>query len=78
MVLADRKQTRRPCLEAPGQLSPPRQVSYEDVDKLRHQAVFSRTRIPHFMRDQERYLQHLDHIVAVNELDDSALQHLLP
>uniref|UniRef100_H3CBB0 Microtubule associated tyrosine carboxypeptidase 1 n=1 Tax=Tetraodon nigroviridis TaxID=99883 RepID=H3CBB0_TETNG len=53
-------------------------VSYEDVDKLRHLAVFSRTRIPHFMRDQERYLQHLDHIVAVNELDDLALQHLLP
>lgn len=53
-------------------------VSYEDVEKLRHLAVFSRTRIPHFMRDQERYLQHLDHIVAVNELDDVALQHLLP
>lgn len=30
------------------------------------------------MRDQERYLQHLDHIVAVNEVDDSTLQHLLP
>lgn len=48
------------------------------MEKLRHLAVFSRTRIPHFMRDQERYLQHLDHIVAVNELDDLALQHLLP
>lgn len=53
-------------------------MSYEDVEKLRHLAVFSRTRIPHFMRDQERYLQYLDHIVAVNELDDSALEHLLP
>ncbi|TWW67627.1 microtubule-associated tyrosine carboxypeptidase [Takifugu flavidus] len=53
-------------------------VSYEDVEKLRHLAVFSRTRIPHFMRDQERYLQYLDHIVAVNELDDAALEHLLP
>uniref|UniRef100_A0A3Q3X9M4 Uncharacterized protein n=1 Tax=Mola mola TaxID=94237 RepID=A0A3Q3X9M4_MOLML len=46
-------------------------VSYEDVERLRQLAVFSRTRIPHFMRDPERYLQHLDHIVAVNELDDS-------
>ncbi|XP_036950970.1 uncharacterized protein KIAA0895-like [Acanthopagrus latus] len=53
-------------------------VSFEDVERLRQLAVFHRTRIPHFMRDQERYLQHLDHIVAVNELDDSALQHLLP
>ncbi|KAF3686786.1 putative protein KIAA0895-like [Channa argus] len=53
-------------------------VSFEDVEKLCPLAVLSRTRIPHFMRDQERYLQHLDHIVAVNELDDSTLQHLLP
>lgn len=53
-------------------------VSYEDVERLRHLAVFHRTRIPHFMRDQERYLQHLDHIVAVNELDDETLQQLLP
>lgn len=48
------------------------------MEKLRHLAAFSRTRIPHFMHDQERYLQHLDHIVAVNELDDLVLQHLLP
>ncbi|XP_060924687.1 microtubule-associated tyrosine carboxypeptidase isoform X2 [Limanda limanda] len=53
-------------------------VSYEDVERLRHLAALQRTRVPHFMRDQERYLQHLDHIVAVNELDDAALQHLLP
>ncbi|XP_072235982.1 microtubule-associated tyrosine carboxypeptidase 1 [Leuresthes tenuis] len=53
-------------------------VSYEDVERLRHLAALPRTRIPHFMRDQVRYLQHLDHIVAVNELDDSALEQLLP
>lgn len=53
-------------------------VSFEDVERLRHLAVLPRTRIPHFMRDQQRYLQHLDHIVAVNELDDSTLEHLLP
>ncbi|XP_031179543.1 uncharacterized protein KIAA0895-like isoform X1 [Sander lucioperca] len=53
-------------------------VSFEDVERLRHLAVLPRTRIPHFMRDPERYLRYLDHIVAVNELDDSTLQHLLP
>ncbi|KAI1904558.1 hypothetical protein AGOR_G00006870 [Albula goreensis] len=53
-------------------------VSYEDVERLRHLAVLHRTRIPHFMQDQERYLQQLDHIVAVNELDDSQLQELIP
>ncbi|XP_026175600.1 uncharacterized protein KIAA0895-like [Mastacembelus armatus] len=53
-------------------------VSYEDVERLSHLAVLSRTRIPYFMRDQEQYLRHLDHIAAVNELDDSTLQDLLP
>ncbi|XP_054627805.1 microtubule-associated tyrosine carboxypeptidase isoform X2 [Dunckerocampus dactyliophorus] len=53
-------------------------VSYEDVERLRHLAVISNARIPHFMRDQDQYLQHLDHIVAVNKLDDATLQHLLP
>ncbi|XP_019723125.1 uncharacterized protein KIAA0895-like isoform X2 [Hippocampus comes] len=53
-------------------------VSYEDVEKLRNLAVINNARIPHFMQDQERYLQHLDHIVAVNKVDDSALQQLLP
>ncbi|KAJ3593958.1 hypothetical protein NHX12_006291 [Muraenolepis orangiensis] len=37
-----------------------------------------KTRIPHFMQDPERYLQHLDDIVAANELDDQQLQQLLP
>ncbi|XP_061594850.1 microtubule-associated tyrosine carboxypeptidase [Cololabis saira] len=53
-------------------------VSFEDVERLRPFAALQRTRIPHFMRDPERYLQHLDHIVAVNELDDSILEELLP
>ncbi|TRY71452.1 hypothetical protein DNTS_011725 [Danionella cerebrum] len=54
------------------------QVSYEDVEKLRHLAVLNGTRIPHFMQDEERYVQHLDHIVAVNELSDAELQELVP
>ncbi|KAK3533312.1 hypothetical protein QTP70_016022 [Hemibagrus guttatus] len=53
-------------------------VSYEDVERLRHLAVLRRTRIPHFMQDQERYLQQLDHIVVTNELNDAELQELLP
>ncbi|KAL2088459.1 hypothetical protein ACEWY4_015358 [Coilia grayii] len=53
-------------------------VSYEDVDRLRHLAVLHRTRIPHFMQDEERYLQHLDYIVEVNELNDAELQSLVP
>ncbi|XP_023807485.1 uncharacterized protein KIAA0895-like homolog [Oryzias latipes] len=53
-------------------------VSYEDVERLRPFADLSRTRIPHFMRDPEKYLHHLDHIVSINELDDSVLQQLLP
>ncbi|XP_012674694.1 uncharacterized protein KIAA0895-like [Clupea harengus] len=53
-------------------------VSYEDIDRLRHLAVLRRTRIPHFMRDVERYLQHLDYIVEVNELDDAELHNLVP
>ncbi|XP_028291301.1 uncharacterized protein KIAA0895-like isoform X2 [Gouania willdenowi] len=53
-------------------------VSYEDVDRLRPLASLSRTRIPHFMRDEQRYLQHLDHIVEVNELDQKELDLLLP
>ncbi|XP_061620780.1 microtubule-associated tyrosine carboxypeptidase 1 isoform X8 [Phyllopteryx taeniolatus] len=53
-------------------------VSYEDVEKLRHLTVINNPRIPHFMRDQDRYLQHLEHIVAVNKVDDLTLQELLP
>ncbi|XP_023683081.2 microtubule-associated tyrosine carboxypeptidase 1 [Paramormyrops kingsleyae] len=53
-------------------------VSYEDVERLRRLAVLQKTRIPHFMRDQERYLQQLDHIVTVNELVDDELQELIP
>ncbi|XP_062405341.1 microtubule-associated tyrosine carboxypeptidase [Sardina pilchardus] len=53
-------------------------VSYEDVERLRPLAVLHRTRIPHFMQDEERYLQHLDYIVEVNELDDAELQNLVP
>ncbi len=30
------------------------------------------------MQDEERYLQHLDHIVTVNELSDAELQELIP
>ncbi|XP_008308450.1 uncharacterized protein KIAA0895-like [Cynoglossus semilaevis] len=53
-------------------------VSYRDVERLRPLATLCRPRIPHFMKDQERYLQHLDYIVASNELNESTLERLLP
>ncbi|KAK7895609.1 hypothetical protein WMY93_020934 [Mugilogobius chulae] len=53
-------------------------VSFEDVERLRSLAVLSRTRIPHFMSDPEKYLSHLDHIMSVNELSDAELERLLP
>ncbi|XP_061671794.1 microtubule-associated tyrosine carboxypeptidase isoform X4 [Syngnathoides biaculeatus] len=53
-------------------------VSFEDVEKLRDLAVVNNARIPYFMQDQNQYLEHLDHIVAVNKVDDLMLQQLLP
>eukprot|EP00062_Callorhinchus_milii_P019974 gi/632975127/ref/XP_007904052.1/ PREDICTED: uncharacterized protein KIAA0895-like homolog [Callorhinchus milii] len=53
-------------------------VSFEDVDELKKHAVLDRTRIPHFMQDQERYLAQLDHIRAVNGLTDEELAELIP
>ncbi|XP_072288441.1 uncharacterized protein [Eucyclogobius newberryi] len=53
-------------------------VSFEDVERLRSLAVLSRTRIPHFMVDTDKYLSQLDHIVSVNELSDGELERLLP
>lgn len=53
-------------------------VSYEDVEHLRKFAVLAQTRIPHFMKDQQRYLEQLDHIVSANELNDEELCQLIP
>lgn len=53
-------------------------VSYEDVDRLKKFAVLDNPRIPHFLRDQERYQQQLDYIIEVNQLNDEELSSLLP
>ncbi|XP_069757136.1 microtubule-associated tyrosine carboxypeptidase 1-like isoform X2 [Narcine bancroftii] len=53
-------------------------VSFEDVDHLKKCAVLQNTRIPHFMRDQVRYLEQLHHITAVNGLTDEELLRLIP
>ncbi|XP_028665733.1 microtubule-associated tyrosine carboxypeptidase isoform X1 [Erpetoichthys calabaricus] len=53
-------------------------VSYEDVESLRKYVVLEKIRIPHFMKDEERYLEQLDHIIAVNELTDEELSQLIP
>lgn len=62
-------------------LTPPpaaRQVSYEDVNRLKEFGVLEKTRIPHFMQDLERYMKQLDHIVTTNRLDEAELEQLLP
>ncbi|XP_069073407.1 microtubule-associated tyrosine carboxypeptidase 1 [Pleurodeles waltl] len=53
-------------------------VSYEDVDRLKKFAMLENPRIPHFLRDQERYQQQLDYIIEVNQLNDEELSFLLP
>ncbi|XP_055504654.1 microtubule-associated tyrosine carboxypeptidase 1-like isoform X2 [Leucoraja erinacea] len=53
-------------------------VSFEDVEHLKKSATLQRTRIPHFMRDQGRYLEQLHHITAVNGLTDEELLKLIP
>ncbi|KAJ8335193.1 hypothetical protein SKAU_G00408320 [Synaphobranchus kaupii] len=52
-------------------------VSYEDVNRLRDFAVLEDTRLPHFLRDRERYARHLRRIMEVNQLSDLELQALI-
>ncbi|CAN2389319.1 DUF1704, partial [Pristimantis euphronides] len=53
-------------------------VAFEDVERLRPFAQLGKTRLPHFMRDMEKYHQHLNHIMEMNQLSDEELQDLLP
>ncbi|XP_028624398.1 uncharacterized protein KIAA0895-like homolog [Grammomys surdaster] len=53
-------------------------VSYEDVEQLRPHGVLDNTRVPHFMKDLERYRQQLEHIMTTNRLDEAELGRLLP
>ncbi|KAH1178009.1 uncharacterized protein KIAA0895 homolog isoform X2 [Mauremys mutica] len=52
-------------------------VSYEDVDRLKEFAVIENMRIPHFLQDHIRYMEHLEKIMEVNELTDQELQDLI-
>ncbi|XP_064205349.1 putative tyrosine carboxypeptidase MATCAP2 [Anguilla rostrata] len=52
-------------------------VSYEDVERLRDLAVLAHTRLPHFLRDRDRYARHLRRIMEVNQLSDGELQALI-
>ncbi|KAG9335666.1 hypothetical protein JZ751_004318 [Albula glossodonta] len=52
-------------------------VSYEDVERLSDLAELDHTRLPHFLRDRERYEQHLSRIMEVNRLTDSELRALI-
>lgn len=53
-------------------------VAFEDVERLRPFAQLENTRLPHFMRDMEKYYHHLNHIMEMNQLSDEELQSLLP
>ncbi|XP_062985717.1 putative tyrosine carboxypeptidase MATCAP2 [Elgaria multicarinata webbii] len=53
-------------------------VSYEDVDRLKDLGMTENMKIPHFLQDYTRYMEHLEKIMEVNELSDIELQALLP
>ncbi|XP_077137776.1 microtubule-associated tyrosine carboxypeptidase 1 [Ranitomeya variabilis] len=53
-------------------------VDFEDVERLHPFAQMENTRLPHFMRDMEKYYQHLNHIMKMNQLSDEELCSLLP
>ncbi|XP_045421102.1 uncharacterized protein KIAA0895 homolog isoform X1 [Lemur catta] len=52
-------------------------VSYEDVDRLKGLAVIENMRVPHFLQDYSRYMEHLQKIMEVNELTDRELKDLI-
>ncbi|XP_006143081.1 uncharacterized protein KIAA0895 homolog isoform X1 [Tupaia chinensis] len=52
-------------------------VSYEDVDRLKGLAVTENMRVPHFLQDHGRYMEHLEKIMEVNELTDRELRDLV-
>ncbi|XP_051465523.1 putative tyrosine carboxypeptidase MATCAP2 isoform X3 [Apus apus] len=52
-------------------------ISYEDVDRLKGLAVTENMRVPHFLQDHARYMEHLEKIMEVNELTDEELQGLI-
>nr|XP_020038521.1 uncharacterized protein KIAA0895 homolog isoform X3 [Castor canadensis] len=52
-------------------------VSYEDVDRLKGLAVTENMRVPHFLQDHGRYMEHLEKIMEVNELTDTELKDLI-
>uniref|UniRef100_A0A8C6B7L9 Microtubule associated tyrosine carboxypeptidase 2 n=1 Tax=Monodon monoceros TaxID=40151 RepID=A0A8C6B7L9_MONMO len=52
-------------------------VSYEDVDRLKGLAVTENMRVPHFLQDHGRYMEHLEKIMEVNELTDRELKDLI-
>ncbi|KAM5302740.1 putative tyrosine carboxypeptidase MATCAP2 [Glossophaga mutica] len=70
-ILRHRQTINFPLLTALGK------VSYEDVDRLKGLAVTENLRVPHFLLDQGRYMEHLEKIMEVNELTDQELRELI-
>ncbi|XP_041933280.1 uncharacterized protein KIAA0895 [Alosa alosa] len=70
-ILRHREKIDFPLLMALGK------VSFEDVERLRGQAVMEHVRIPHFLQDQARYSEQLLKIMEVNQLTDDELRCLI-
>lgn len=47
------------------------------MDRLKELAVTENMRVPHFLHDHSRYMEHLEKIMEVNELTDAELKHLI-
>ncbi|KAM4017851.1 microtubule-associated tyrosine carboxypeptidase 1 isoform 1-T3 [Anomaloglossus baeobatrachus] len=53
-------------------------VAFEDVERLHPFAQLENTRLPHFMRDMEKYYHHLNHVMEMNQLSDEELCSIIP
>ncbi|KAA0710558.1 hypothetical protein E1301_Tti015770 [Triplophysa tibetana] len=54
-----------------------KQVSFEDVERLKGLALMEHVRIPHFLQDRMRYSEQLHKIMEVNQLTDQELCSLI-
>ncbi|XP_012689936.2 uncharacterized protein KIAA0895 [Clupea harengus] len=70
-ILRHREKIDFPLLMALGK------VSFEDIERLRDQAVMEHVRIPHFLQDEARYSEQLLKIMEVNQLTDDELRALI-
>lgn len=48
------------------------------MDRLKDLGMTENMRVPHFLQDYSRYMEHLEKIMEVNEISDTELQALVP